>query len=114
MTDDGMAAAQAAEEGAAFAASLAQLAQDSGLEALQWRGRTLLPVVQGGMGVGVSAGGLAGTVAGCGAVGTIASVDLRRVHPDLMERTGALEGPEAKGQIDEVNRVALALSLIHI
>ncbi|WP_239027201.1 NAD(P)H-dependent flavin oxidoreductase [Ramlibacter algicola] len=108
MTDDGMAAAQATEEGAAFAASLAQLAQDSGLKALQWRGRSLLPVVQGGMGVGVSAGGLAGTVAGCGAVGTIASVDLRRVHPDLMERTAALEGEGARGAINAANLEALS------
>ncbi|RYY96624.1 MAG: nitronate monooxygenase, partial [Comamonadaceae bacterium] len=70
-------------------------------------GRTLLPVVQGGMGVGVSAGGLAGTVAGLGATGTIASVDLRRLHPDLMEATGWLEGPGAKAQIDAANLEAL-------
>lgn len=72
-----------------------------------FRGRTLLPVVQGGMGVGVSAGRLAGTVASFGAVGTISSVDLRRLHPDLMERTGALEGPGAKVEIDAANREAL-------
>ncbi len=51
------------------------------------RGRKLLPIVQGGMGVGVSAHRLAGAVAREGAVGTIASVDLRRLHPDLMART---------------------------
>ncbi len=39
------------------------------------------------MGVGVSAHRLAGTVAREGAVGTIASVELRRLHPDIMERT---------------------------
>jgi len=33
--------------------------------------RSLLPIVQGGMGVGVSAHRLAGTVAGLGGVGTI-------------------------------------------
>ena len=82
--------------------------QAAGLQTWNFRGRTLLPVVQGGMGVGVSAGGLAGTVASFDAVGTISSVDLRRLHPDLMERTGALEGPEAKAQIDEANREALA------
>ncbi|NIX10019.1 MAG: nitronate monooxygenase, partial [Gammaproteobacteria bacterium] len=49
------------------------------------RGRSLLPIVQGGMGVGVSAHSLAGTVAAAGGVGTIASVDLRRLHPDLMQ-----------------------------
>ena len=49
------------------------------------RGRSLLPVVQGGMGVGVSAHRLAGSVAALGAVGTISSVDLRQHHPDLLE-----------------------------
>ncbi|MFA9441338.1 NAD(P)H-dependent flavin oxidoreductase [Uliginosibacterium sp. sgz301328] len=51
------------------------------------RGRSLLPIVQGGMGVGISAHKLAGAVAAEGAMGTIASVDLRRLHRDLMERT---------------------------
>ena len=68
-------------------------------------------MVQGGMGVGVgvgvSAGRLAGAVAGLGAVGTISSVDLRRHHPDLMEATGALEGPQAKPLIDAANLEAL-------
>lgn len=82
--------------------------QAAGLRTWNFRGRTLLPVVQGGMGVGVSAGRLAGTVASFDAVGTISSVDLRRLHPDLMERTGRLEGPEAKAQIDAANREALA------
>jgi len=51
------------------------------------RGRHLLPIIQGGMGVGISAHQLAGAVAKEGAIGTIASVDLRRLHPDLMART---------------------------
>jgi nitronate monooxygenase len=53
---------------------------------LQVKAHTLLPVVQGGMGVGISAHRLAGAVAREGAVGTIASVELRHLHPDLMER----------------------------
>jgi nitronate monooxygenase len=54
----------------------------------RWRlkGRELLPIVQGGMGVGISAHRLAGTVAGLGAVGTISSVDLRHHHTDLIAR----------------------------
>jgi nitronate monooxygenase len=39
------------------------------------------------MGIGISAHQLAGAVAHEGAVGTIASVELRRLHPDIMERT---------------------------
>lgn len=53
------------------------------------RGRTLLPVVQGGMGVGISAHRLAGSVAREGAVGTIASIDLRHHHADLLARCRA-------------------------
>jgi nitronate monooxygenase len=81
----------------------------SGLKPLQLAGRSLLPVVQGGMGVGVSAHGLAGAVAAAGGVGTLSSVDLRRHHPDLMARTTGLD-PEhgAKEAIDEANLEALS------
>jgi nitronate monooxygenase len=47
----------------------------------------LVPIVQGGMGVGISAHRLAGSVARLGALGTISSVDLRRHHVDLMRET---------------------------
>ncbi|MEQ4618555.1 MAG: nitronate monooxygenase family protein [Corticimicrobacter sp.] len=67
-------------------------------------GRELLPVVQGGMGVGVSAHRLAGAVASENAVGTIASVDLRHHHPDLLEQTEKCKDREL---INQVNRVAL-------
>lgn len=96
-------------DAAAVAARLHALCGDSGLRAWQFRGKSLLPVVQGGMGVGVSAGGLAGTVAGLGAIGTISSVDLRRHHPDLMALTGKLDKePDARERIDAANLEALA------
>ncbi len=78
-----------------LASELMTLSCAGGLAPLRLGGRTLLPIVQGGMGVGVSAHRLAGTVAGLGAVGTISSVDLRRHHPDLMERTRDLPAGEA-------------------
>ncbi len=87
--------------------SATELARAADLKLWNFRGRTLLPVVQGGMGVGISAGGLAGTVASFDAVGTISSVDLRRLHPDLMEATGHLTGRSAKPQIDAANKEAL-------
>jgi len=88
---------------------LAALLARSGLSALQLAGRTLLPVVQGGMGVGISAQRLAGAVAAAGAVGTLSSVDLRRHHPDLMDRTTGLEpGDAAHRAIDEANLEALS------
>lgn len=68
------------------------------------KGRSLLPIVQGGMGVGVSAHRLAGNVARLGAVGTISSVDLRHHHPDLLEQT---ERCCDQDNFDRVNLVAL-------
>jgi len=79
------------------------------LRPLHLGGRELLPVVQGGMGVGVSAHRLAGSVAALGAVGTISAVDLRRHHPDLMARCRAAGvGPGAKAVIDVANLEALS------
>ncbi len=90
-------------------AGLWALLQRSGLKPLQLAGRSLLPVVQGGMGVGVSAHGLAGAVAAAGGVGTLSSVDMRRHHPDLMERTTGLDPDHgAKEAIDEANLEALS------
>ncbi|MGZ5100200.1 MAG: NAD(P)H-dependent flavin oxidoreductase [Usitatibacter sp.] len=63
-----------------------------------------MPIVQGGMGVGVSAHRLAGSVAALGAMGTISSVDLRQHHPDLLEE-GA--GRRDKATLDRLNLVAL-------
>jgi nitronate monooxygenase len=71
---------------------------------LKIKNRSLLPIVQGGMGIGVSAHRLAGSVARLGALGTISSVDLRRHHPDLMTHTGRSRD---KGAIDAANLVAL-------
>jgi nitronate monooxygenase len=67
------------------------------------KGRRLWPIVQGGMGVGVSAHRLAGSVAAQGAMGTIASVDLRRHHPDLMRSSRNA----AKPIVDAANLEAL-------
>ncbi|MDP2252155.1 MAG: nitronate monooxygenase, partial [Hydrogenophaga sp.] len=91
-----------------LAAELQTLARTGGLRTWHLRGRELLPVVQGGMGVGVSAASLAGTVAGLGGVGTVSAVDLRRRHPDLMAVTAHLDKePDARERIDAANRVAL-------
>lgn len=97
----------AQRDGGAVPAAMGALLAASGLRPLRLRGREVLPVVQGGMGVGVSAHRLAGAVAAQGAVGTIASVDLRRHHPDLMAQTGQLPAAEAGPLIDAANLVAL-------
>lgn len=73
-------------------------------KSLKLAGRELLPIVQGGMGVGVSAHRLAGAVASLNAVGTIASIDLRHHHPDLLEKTDKCNDRDV---IDSANLVAL-------
>ena len=71
---------------------------------LRIKGKSLLPIVQGGMGVGISAHRLAGHVARAGAVGTLSSVDLRRHHPDLMAQTAKSRDKEL---INRVNLLAI-------
>jgi nitronate monooxygenase len=77
---------------------------DHSFAPLQLRGRQLLPIVQGGMGVGISAHRLAGSVAREGALGTIASIDLRHHHADLVEQCRADPRHETLAQ---ANLVAL-------
>lgn len=85
----------------------------SGLSPLNIKGKSVLPIVQGGMGVGVSAHSLAGTVAQCGGIGTISSIDLRRLHPDLMAETKHLKPClESKVLINKANIEALKREIL--
>jgi nitronate monooxygenase len=74
------------------------------MEMLRCGHRETLPLVQGGMGVGISAHLLAAAVAREDCVGTISSVDLRRLHPDLMHATGRSRDRQA---IEQANLTAL-------
>lgn len=56
------------------------------------------------MGIGVSAHRLAGTVARAGAVGTIASIDLRHHHADLSEQANRCRD---KNELNRLNLIAL-------
>lgn len=67
-------------------------------------GREARALVQGGMGIGVSAHQLAAAVAREDCVGTLSSVDLRRLHPDLMHATGRSRDRQA---IEQANLTAL-------
>ena len=71
---------------------------------LRLGGREARPLVQGGMGIGVSAHRLAAAVAREDCVGTISSVDLRRLHADLMRAT---ERTRDKQAIEQANLTAL-------
>jgi nitronate monooxygenase len=77
---------------------------NTSLPLFQFKDKTLLPIVQGGMGVGISAHRLAGAVAALGAVGTIASIDLRHHHPDLVEQGKRCREKE---KLDRLNLIAL-------
>jgi nitronate monooxygenase len=81
-----------------------QQSESASNSVLHIKGKALLPIVQGGMGVGVSAHRLAGHVARAGAVGTLSAVDLRRHHPDLMAQTAKSRD---KVLINKVNLLAL-------
>ena len=108
MTNDESVAGLLAPNAAATARALWHRLEQSVLRVFDVGGKRLLPIVQGGMGVGVSAHRLAGTVASMGAMGTIASVDLRHHHADLAERTHLLPlGPATKETIDAANLEAL-------
>ena len=86
-----------------------RLLKASGVAPLRLAARTLLPIVQGGMGIGVSAHRLAGQVAAEGGVGTLSSVELRHHHPDLLERTKRVGlGAKAKACVDAANLEALS------
>lgn len=74
------------------------------LRPLRLKGRALLPIVQGGMGVGISAHRLAAAVARENALGTIASVDLRHHHADLMAQCKDVRD---RTVLDRLNLVAL-------
>ncbi len=77
---------------------------DASLPLWKLKSRTLLPIVQGGMGIGVSAHRLAGSVARLGAMGTIASIDLRHHHADLLQRA---KNCHDNDQLDALNLIAL-------
>src|SRR5688572_33087932 len=91
-------------------ASLAGMDIPTALPGWKLRGRKLLPVVQGGMGVGVSAHVLAGSVAALGAMGTLSSVDLRQHHPDLLEQG---RGVRERAVLERHNLTALDREIRH-
>ena len=56
------------------------------MKSITIRGRTLsVPILQGGMGIGVSLGGLAGAVAACGGMGTISTAVTGFNEPDFYQ-----------------------------
>ena len=94
-------------------AGISELLSKSGVTPLVIKEKTVLPIVQGGMGVGVSAHRLAGAVAKSGGIGTISSIDLRRLHSDLMEQTQHLTPcADSRELINAANIEALKREII--
>lgn len=66
------------------------------------RGKSLIPIVQGGMGVGVSASKLSSAVARENGLGTIASVDLRHLHDDLLAESKINPSEEKYAKLNHI------------
>ena len=74
-----------------------------------------VPVLQGGMGVGVSLGGLAGAVAACGGMGCISTADTGYREPDFCPRPFAQPNLRAlKKEIAKAKEIAGGAGLVAI
>ncbi|HJC72943.1 MAG TPA: nitronate monooxygenase family protein [Candidatus Ruthenibacterium merdavium] len=77
--------------------------------------RTLdVPILQGGMGVGVSMGGLAGAVAECGAMGTISTAIPGYDEPDFGKNPNAANLRVLAREIEKAKRLSKEKGLVAI
>ena len=73
-----------------------------------------VPILQGGMGVGVSLGGLAGAVAACGGMGCISTADTGYREPDFCQRPGRRQPPRPGGGDQKAKEIANGAGLVAI
>ena len=73
-----------------------------------------LPILQGGMGVGVSLGGLAGAVAACGGMGCISTADAGYREPDFARDPAAANHRALTAEIQKAKAIAGGMGLIAI
>ncbi len=73
-----------------------------------------VPVLQGGMGVGVSLGGLAGAVAACGGMGCISTADTGYREPDFARDPCAANLRALKKEIAKAKEIANGAGLVAI
>ena len=73
-----------------------------------------VPVLQGGMGVGVSLGGLAGAVAACGGMGCISTADTGYREPDFAHDPYAANLRALKKEIAKAKEIAGGAGLVAI
>ena len=82
---------------------------------MQIRGHELtVPILQGGMGVGVSMGGLAGAVAACGGMGTISTADVGFQEPDFDRDPLAANLRALKAEIRKARELAHGAGMVAV
>ena len=78
-------------------------------------GKTLpVPILQGGMGVGVSLGGLAGAVAACGGMGCISTADAGYREPDFAHDPASANHRALTAEIQKAKKIAKGMGLVAI
>lgn len=73
-----------------------------------------VPILQGGMGVGVSMGGLAGAVAACGALGCISTADAGYREPDFATDPAGANLRALRAEIEKAKRLAQGAGLVAV
>ena len=79
------------------------------------RGKTLpLPILQGGMGVGISLDGLAGAVAACGGMGTLSTAVCGFAEPDFAQHPFEANLRALERQVRRAKELAHGAGLIAV
>ena len=73
-----------------------------------------LPIIQGGMGVGVSLGGLAGAVASQGALGTISAVGIGFREEDFRKKSREADKRALKKEIEKAREISQGRGLVAV
>ncbi len=73
-----------------------------------------LPLIQGGMGVGVSMGGLAGAVAAQGAMGTLSTADAGWNEPDFADHPQQANLRALRREVQRAKRLAAGAGLVAV
>ncbi len=73
-----------------------------------------VPILQGGMGVGVSLGGLAGAVAACGGMGCISTADAGYREPDFARDPASANHRALTAEIRKAKEIAKGAGMVAI
>ena len=73
-----------------------------------------VPILQGGMGVGVSLGGLAGAVAACGGIGCISTADAGYREPDFARDPASANHRALTAEIRKAKEIAKGAGMVAI